>query len=287
MTFLRGLNEGTMSGISALQFTAGQILYLHPFTAPIWIAGLVFFFTRAGKPYRVFGWIYVAVFLLLVLIKSKIYYLAPAYPPLLAGGGIVLERFCERQQWNRLRPAAVGALVIGGLIFVPLSLPVMSLRTTEKYIHTITFNTFENVHELVGDLYSMHGWPERVTAIAEVCDSLPEDEQARTVIYTGSYALAGAVDYFGGEYGLPNAASGDMTYHLWGLPDHPIDNVVTAFIGRRDVDRLRQVFDSVEVAHSVKFYPWDREQDEPFRVFLCRGAKIDLHEIWPETRDWE
>ena len=42
--FLINLNEGVMSGISLLQFLAGQLLYLHPINAVLWIWGLLFFF---------------------------------------------------------------------------------------------------------------------------------------------------------------------------------------------------------------------------------------------------
>ena len=89
------------------------MLYLNPVTAPLWILGLVFFFSRDGKPYRVFGWTYVVVLTLLLLARSKIYYLAPAYPALLAGSGVALERLAARGRgW--LRPVTVGVLVVGG-----------------------------------------------------------------------------------------------------------------------------------------------------------------------------
>jgi len=57
VVFLRHLNQGTMSGISLLQFVSGQVLYLGPVTAPIWIAGLVYYFSESGRPYRFLGWI--------------------------------------------------------------------------------------------------------------------------------------------------------------------------------------------------------------------------------------
>jgi hypothetical protein len=277
--FLRQLNQGTMSGIAVVQFVAGQLLYLNLFTAPVWIAGLVFLFSDAGRRYRVLGWIWVSVFVLLVVIKSKIYYLAPAYPPLLAAGGLAWERLAARgRSW--LRPVGVGALIFGGLCFLPFSLPYLSIGATERLVTTLTFGAFKNVYELTGDLHGMFGWRQRVEAVAGAWERLPADERRRTVILTAGYGTAGAIDYFGGDYGLPKAASVHLTYHLWGLPDHPIDTLIAVGIPR---DQLEKMFEEVTVAAEIELddvNPWDRT----FTVVLCRRPKVDLHEIWARNR---
>ena len=279
--FLLALNQGTMSGISALQFVAGQLLYLNLFAAPVWIAGLWYFFSDAGKRYRVLGWIWVVVFVLLIVIKSKIYYLAPAYPALLAGGGLAFERLVAGgRTW--LKPVAVGGLILGGLVFLPVSLPYLSIDATERYVTGVTFGAFRNVYELTGDLRGMFGWPERVRAVAEVYDRLPPEEQERVVILTGSYGKAGAIDYFGGEYGLPKAASLHMTYHLWGLPEGPIDTLIALGI---PADQLEPLYEEVTIEARLELEnvnPWDRE----FEVIVCRRPKVDLHEIWAKNRQW-
>ena len=71
--FLRDLNETVMAGISKVQFVLGQLLYLNPFAAFVWIWGLVYLFRLSGKPYRALGWIWLSVFLLLLATDSKIY----------------------------------------------------------------------------------------------------------------------------------------------------------------------------------------------------------------------
>lgn len=285
--FIRGLNEGTMSGISVLQFAVGQLLYLNPLSAPLWMAGLGFlFFTTAGSPYRILGWMYIAIFVLLVALKSKIYYLAPAYPPLFAAGAMAVERLSQRTNRGWLQPATAGLVLVGGAVLAPLSVPVLTLESTERYVTALTFGAFKNVYELTGDLRGMFGWKERVAAIAEVYDGLPEEEKSETVIFSGSYGLAGAVDYFGGEYGLPKASSGHMTYYLWGLPDQPIDTVIVSHIGQDAYNRLKELFDTVEVVKELKIYPFDGERDAPFQVLLCRGLREDFRRFWPQTREW-
>ena len=258
----------------------GQILYLNPITAPVWIGGLIFYFTRPGKPYRVLGWIYASIFLLLVLVKSKIYYLAPAYPLLLAGGGLAFEQLYQRKNWLGFRPVTISALILFGAIMAPLALPILPINTMERYITVMTFGAFKNIYELTGDLRGMFGWKERVQVVASVYHGLPQDERGHAVIFASWYGIAGAIDYFGEEYDLPKSVSGHMTYHLWGLPLRPIETVVAVDMAN---EALQKWFDEITPAAEVELEnvnPGDRR----FVVVICRHPKVDLHELWPQTR---
>jgi len=281
--FLRGLNADVMSGISLIQFLAGQILYLNPFTAPIWIAGLWFLLRgAAGRPYRILGWLWLAPFALLLLAGSKIYYLAPAYPALLAAGGIAWERLAARLGRPWLRPVLLGSLVLGGAALAPMSIPILSIDATERYIGALTFGAFQNVYELTGDLRGMFGWEERVRAVAEVYSSLPSEERDSAVIFGDSYGVAGAIDHFGRRHGLPKAMSFDMTYYLWSEPDRPIEVMITAGV---DAEDLQPLFEEVHVAERIELAnvnPWDRE----FIVTVCRRPKVPLRDVWARNRPW-
>jgi len=279
--FVRDLNKDIMSGISLGQFFFGQVLYLHPFNVPVWLAGLcLFLLTPAGKPYSVLGWIYVSVCVLLILTKSKIYYLGPAYPALLAGGGLAFERFVSGRNRTWMKPATIGALAAGGIALAPVSLPIFHVDVADRYCRVVTLGKLGNIYEITGDLHGQFGWKERVEAIAEVYHALPDDEKPHTAIYSDDYGNAGAVDYFGEAYGLPNAVSGSMTYHLWGIPDHPVDVVLAVDV---DADDLGSVFDDVQLARRIELdnvNPWDRE----FDIYACRRPKKPLREIWPQTK---
>jgi hypothetical protein len=281
--FLRQLNEDVSGNIEPLQFLAGQLLYLHPLGAVVWISGLGFFLgSKAGRPYRVLGWIYVAVFLLLLLSGSKIYYLAPAYPALLAGGGVALERFAARARRGWVRPATVGALALGGAVMAPVSVPMLPLTALERYLHGMTFGAFENVYELTGDLRGMFGWPERVAAVAEVYDGLPAEQREGAVIFAAGYGNAGAIDFLGQAHGLPGAVSLSETYWPWGPPDGPIDTVIGAGYRRETLERI---FDDVEEAARVDLEnvnPWQT----PFLVHVCRNPKVSLRNLWADNRPW-
>jgi hypothetical protein len=283
LEFLRNLDRNTLSKIPWWLFIAGQFFYLSPFSAPVWIAGLVFFFTDAGKPYRAVGWIYATVFLLLIVIKSKIYYLSPAYPMLFAAGSVAIERFIARRSWSWAKPAGVGILLISGATMIPAMMPILSIDGIEHYINGATFGLFKNVYELTGDLHGEFGWKERVETVAKVYNSLPPQERDSAIIGATWYGIAGAINYFGEEYGLPKAVSGHMTYYLWGLPQRPISTVIVA--NAANEKWMNKVFDDVTIGAQITLEnvnPWERQ----FTVAICRRPKVDIHELWPKFKNY-
>jgi hypothetical protein len=281
--FVLNLNEGVMSGISPLEFIAGQLLYLHPFNTILWVSGLLFLLvSRPGRPYRVLGWIWLSVFLLLVFAKSKIYYLAPAYPALFAAGAVALERWIMARRAKWLKPATAGFLIGGGVLLLPISIPYMNIDSTESFINTITFNQFKNIYELTGDLRAMFGWDARVATVAGVYDSLPPAEREQAVIWASNYGIAGAIDLLGDEYRLPRAACLDLSYWLWGVQEGKGDVVILAGFRKENVEH---VFGEVQVAAEVGLdhvNPWQ----SPFRVLIGRKPVKPLPEIWQRNRPW-
>ncbi|MCK4943406.1 MAG: glycosyltransferase family 39 protein, partial [Candidatus Aminicenantes bacterium] len=267
LNFILNLKAGVMSGISALQFLAGQLLYLHPFNAVLWISGLVYFlFSKTGKSYRILGWIWVSVFILLLVTKSKIYYMAPAYAAIIAGGGMAVEKWALKKGKKWLKPAFISFLLIGGILLGPISVPYMDIDTTENYINAITFGQFKNIYELTADLRGMFGWEKRVKTVADVFNSLSPAEQKQTVIWAFGYGNAGAIDWYGKKYGLPNAVSLSMTYWLWGVPEGKGDIVIGMGIRKENIEHI---FKKVETAAEVELKnvnPWQT----PFRVLICR-----------------
>jgi len=282
LRFLIDLNRGTMAGIAALQFVAGQFLYLNPAAAVVWIAGLAFYFSSLGRPYRVLGWIWVTVFVVLLLAKSKIYYLAPAYPALFAAGGVALERWIARRGTAWLRRATIALLASGGVLFAPVSLPILSIETTDRYVTTATLGAFENVYELTGDLHGMFGWPERVHAVERAYRALSPNARDGVVIWAEGYGTAGAIDHLGPALGLPKAVSLANSYWMWGLPERPIDTVLAAGFSQETLER---VFAEVEIVERVELAQVDPDNRE-FLVAACSAPRRPLPEIWARNRPY-
>ena len=158
----------------------------------------------------------------------------------------------------------------------------MDIDTTKNYINAITFGQFKNIYELTADLRGMFGWEKKVKTVADVFNSLSPEEQNQAVIWAFGYGNAGAIDWYGKKYGLPNAVSLSMTYWLWGVPEGKGDIVIGMGIRKENIEHI---FEQVETAAEVKLEhvnPWQT----PFSVVVCRSPKRLLPEIWKKNRPW-
>lgn len=56
-----------ISRAGPLEFILQQILTMHPFSFPVWLAGLIFFFLPSGKRYRPLGWMYLVLIIVFMI----------------------------------------------------------------------------------------------------------------------------------------------------------------------------------------------------------------------------
>jgi hypothetical protein len=279
IAFVVNLNASVMSRISIGQFLFGQLLYLHPVGAIVWVSGLIWLF-RGGKQYRVLGLVWIIVFALLALAKSKIYYLAPSYPMLMAAGGVAIERWIVQRRPMLRAAVCFGVLGLTGAVLVPLSLPMLPLATTERWVKTVTLGKMENIQELTGDLRAMYGWRERVEAVAKVYRGLPEEDRRNSAILASDNAIAGAIDLFGNEYGLPKARSMHLSYWFWGPPPENTRVVVAASFKPQLIGKA---FEQAKLMLSVEIENV-RPGQNPFEVTLCRYPTRSWTELWELNR---
>lgn len=268
-------------------FLAESILQAHPLTLPVWLAGLYFFlFSRAGKAYRVLGWIYLVVLAVLLGSNGKPYYLAPVYFVLFAGGAVQLESLFASRPWDRVKPASAMALVAGGLILLPYSLPVLPVQTFIRYQDFVGLHPGSGERGTSGKLPQyyddMFGWENQVATVARVYNSLSPEEKARTIIYCHNYGEAGAIDFFGKKYGLPKAASAHNNYWYWGPGNWDADMVI--LVGESREDAEKSFSDVEQAAVVVSEYARPFETDMP--IFIARKPKYSLREIWPHAKSF-
>ena len=93
---------GKNAPLSPVGFFAQQWLFIGPLAALVWLAGL--WRLAAGRETRVLAIAYLATAALFIVGRGKAYYLAPAYPALLAAGGVFWERTLK---WRAARIAAL------------------------------------------------------------------------------------------------------------------------------------------------------------------------------------
>jgi hypothetical protein len=254
-------------------------------TIPLWLAGLYFFiFSRAGRSYRMLGWMYLLPLALLLYTQGRSYYLAPAYPMLFAGGAALAEGWLasipapsgEAHPWaRRVRGITWGALVLGGVLFAPLAMPLAPVNSA----------VWDIASEINGELREQIGWPELVESVAKVYTDLSPEEQARTGILAGNYGEFGALDLYGPDYGLPQVISGANSYWERGYGDPPPQMVIVVGF---DYAEAAGYFKSCRVMGKVtnRFgVPNEESQDHP-AILLCTEPRRPWPELWPRLRSF-
>ncbi len=280
--------SGRNVAFSALGFVGLQIIGMQPLALPIWISGLWFFLVGAqGKPYRALGWAYLLALLILLLAGGRFYYLAPAYPMLLASGAVALEGWFARPRWRWLRWGYAGLVAVTGTIAALNMLPLLPPEAYVRYTRLIGFSQpkFENrrASELPQFLADRFGWPEMAQAVARVYHALPADERAKTAIFGQNYGEAGAVDFYGPKLGLPKAISGSDNYWYWGPRGYTGESVIVLGDTR---ERLERFFSKVEAKGEVG-HPYAMAS-EHFTIYLCREPKgWTLAQRWAALKNWD
>ncbi len=269
-------------------FLFQQIAIMNPFSLPLWLSGLVFLFTERGKQYRLFGWMYLLLFLIFMLQHAKDYFLAPFYPVLFASGTVAMQQFASSRGWHWLgwlRANYIPFLVIGGILLAPLAMPILPLNVEVAYVRAMggTNVKSENLDSgfLPQQFADRLGWEELAVTMSAVYHSLPTEDQAKACIFTSNYGEAGALEFYGSKYDLPPVISGHNNYYLWG-PGNCTGEVLI-YLGQAKIDDLKQGFADVEQVGVNKCqYCMSFENDLP--IFLCRGIKMPIEEAWRGTK---
>jgi len=291
LEFMRNASQLKNLPTSPIQFLLGQFLSGNFVNAPIWLLGLFyFFFHKEGKKYRVFGWITVLIFVILVMNHSKLYYFSPLFPILLAGGAVLMEKIIDRIDWQWLKGVYPGMLVISALIMIPFSLPVLPVKVFIKYEELLGVKPHQEERSSLGVLPQHYadqfGWEEFVELFAKAYQNLSPEEQAGCMIFVRNYGEAGAIDFFGEKYNLPKATCGHNNYWLWGPPDW--DGKVALILGS-NLDPLENLEDEKAHFNEVKLVGVTRCQycmpyENNRAILLCRGFKYSLKNLWPQEK---
>ena len=270
-----------------LPFIKQQIMRLNPLALAIWGAGLGFLlFHREGKRYRALGLIYVAFLAVMMALKAKDYYLTPIYPMLFAAGGVFWEMFTRgRPKFYWLRIALPIPIVALGIALLPFTLPILPPGKIADYLAKFGVRSSKTEVDHSGPLpqhfSDEFGWAEMVQAVAQVYNSLPPEERAKTGILAGNYGEAGAIDFFGPQYGLPKAISAHQNYYYWGPRQYTGESLILLQWGPRGAARwCNGVEDGPTLA------PQWSMQEEHFTIRLCHGFKKPLREAWDDLKHW-
>jgi hypothetical protein len=289
--FMRNATSFKMVHVSVPAFAVNQVLAMNPFTAFVWGAGLIWLlFTAAGERYRPLGWAFIVIGALLAFSgTSRAYYLAPAYAWLFAAGGVTIEQLTSRWRVGArhvTRSILLSTLLAGGILLAPYGLPLLSAERFIAHMDRLGVRPGAEEHSAQGALpqffADMHGWPAIVEAVDEAWETVPADEREGAVVFGSNYGVAGAIEHLGRERGLPPAISGHNNFWLWGPPDGEVRTVIVVGGERAELEAL---FEDVRLASTTDCgYCMPYENHQP--VWVCRGLKVPLAELWPGLKKY-
>lgn len=274
LAWTKGIHARDLSRGRANHFLPNQFWSVtSPITVPIWCAGLWYLFgTRSGKPFRILGWTYVITLILFLVARGRDYYLAPAYPMLLAAGAVWGQEWIESLQpktQKRVAGTVRDSLVVGALVAFALTLPIAPIGSRWWRIADATNNCFN----------SQIGWPELVATVARVRDSLPTEERGGVRVLASDEGSAGAVNLYGRAYGLNDAISGMNSNWLRGYGNPPPQTVIAVGF---TPDELNQIFVSCNIAAQLS-HPYGIVNDTlrgREQVYVCHNIRSTWSEFW-------
>jgi hypothetical protein len=278
--FLRFIHERDVGERLTDGFLAGQ-LELTMLALPLVLAGLWFCFVEE-KRYRLLGWMYVVPLALLLVMRGRDYYLAPGYPMLYAAGAVLVERKIrgamnaqtQRPRWAGIvRRVLVAVLVLDVAAAAAVALPIAPVNSAWWKMASKTVVVFPE--EI--------GWEEFTESVAQVWSRLPEGEKGRAAILAGNYGEVGALNLYGGSFGLPRAISGVNSSWERGYGEVGPQTVVVVGYSR---EFLETYFVSCEVGGRVwnKYDVPNEEAVEDPEIFVCRGLKGSWRQFWKAAR---
>ena len=263
----RDVGEGRAQG-----FLSGQFLICtNAASAPLWVGGVVAFFL--SRRYRALAWMYFIPLGLFFFGKGRNYYMAAAYPMLMAMGAAAGERWAGSLKvgWRRtVEGVFFAALVFCGVFIIADVLPLASGGPLMRF-------ALKNN----GDLREEIGWREELATVAAIRDSLPTDQRETTGIFTGNYGEAGAVEILGPAYHLPPPISTTNSAWLRGYPVPPPTTLIVLGYSQSVADRA---FTDCRLAGHVRNslgVENEESQDHP-DIFVCGPPRLPWAEFWKD-----
>lgn len=264
--------------MNPVDFVMTQVLISNIILLPVWITGLCFLlFGRDGKKFRLLGVVCCVLFAVFLFTGAKPYMPAPLYATLIAGGAVTLERFISRHKERRtlrfLMPVYAAVIVLTGIIQAPIFIPVLPVHTLVKYYNAVG-SIFGETSVKLGNggqndmlpdyICNRFDWDVLVRDVAGVYNTLPEDEKKGTTIYSNNYGCAGAVDFLGGAYGLPQSASGKLNYYYFSAGNIKAG---TWIVINDSLELPNGMFGNIKLA---KMSFSDYRQPHYLNIFVCR-----------------
>ncbi len=282
LEFIRNAGSGKYIALSPFDLFLQQSLFMDPLTLPVWFSGCIYFLaSRSVRPFRILPIVYLTVFLILAMSRNvKTVYLVPAFPMLFTLGGFTVEKFILRFNLRWLKPVTVALVLCSGAAFAPLVLAVLPVETFIRYSQTLGLapSTSENhtLNRLPQYYADMFGWEKMARTVAGVYSALPPEDKEKCAILCNNYGEAGAIDFFGRKYHLPQALCGHNNYWFW-RPANATGELVIILGGTAE-EHSRTYGNVVQAGLFQDDYCMPYENNLP--VWVCRKRQVPLSDDW-------
>ena len=268
---VRDVGEGRANGFLRDQF----LICVNLCAAPLWIAGLIRFLHNRG--YRMLAWMYLSPLALFMLAKGRGYYMAAAYPMLLAMGAVVGARWAATLprlgRWT-LQAVFFTGLAVCGAFVCTVVLPLQASGPLRDF-------ALKNN----GDLREEIGWDELVKTVAGIRDSLPPEQQASMGVLVGKYGEQGAIELLGPAYKLPPPIS--LTNSAW-LRDYPAQPPKTLIVVGVSGEWAEKIFTGCRLAGHNGNSDGIKNEENQFHpdIFVCGSPRLPWPEFWKKYQSF-
>jgi 4-amino-4-deoxy-L-arabinose transferase-like glycosyltransferase len=255
-------------------FMTGQ-LHLNLPCFFIWLTGLIgCLLIKAERRIRFIGLSYLLVIAILMLGRGKAYYALGAYPMLFAAGGYVMEKyFTGWLAW--LGYIFVGFAIALSVLILPHSLPLLGMEKMESYCRISSRYLGDwatrwedgSQHTIPQTYADMTGWKQLAAIVTAAYQGLDGDERKHCLIFTQNYGQAGAIQYYGRPYGLPEPVCLNDAFLFW-APDSV--NNTTLIVVDDQLGSIDDLFSHYSVFGTVndKYF-----RENGLHVYICRDPK--------------
>ena len=267
----RDVAEGRAEGYWKYQFLLG----INAFAIPLWLIGLIACF-RSNR-YRMLAWMYVVPVLLFWIGKGRFYYVAEAYPAMIAMGAAAAERWLiARPIWLRRSLATVFfiGLFAFGALYAAVSIPFASSGPLRNF-------ALKNN----GDLREEIGWDELVRTVAQIRDSLPPEEQANYGVFVANYGEQGAIEILGPTYHLPMPISWTNSAWLRNYPTPQPTTLIVIGLGQHAADSLFTGCRWAGHNGNAEGVKNEESKDHP-DIFVCGPPRQPWPVFWKEHKEF-
>jgi len=274
--FLQHIHARDVAIGRAQGFWTGQLLICTNLAAaPLWIAGIIGYLR--DRRYRMLAFMYLVPLALFAIGKGRNYYMAGAYPMLLAMGAVRAARWlASLPRWSR---RTIAAIYFGAFAFVLAYVCAV----------IIPFASSGPLRQLAldrnSDMREEFGWDELVRTVVQIRDSLPSDAQAHLGITTANYGEYGAIEVLGRAYRLPEPIGTTNSEWLRGYPQPPPTTLIVVGL---TAQQANSIFTACRLAghnRNSEGVPNEESQYHP-DIFVCGSPRLPWSEVWKEHQDF-